>query len=158
MTTAVALWQVAGKSTTLTTMDPPADPAAAAAVVLIVEDDHDVGDRLQRTLAEVGLRTERAVTGQQALAALDRAMPALLLLDLSLPDMYGEAVGIASRQRYGDAVPIVVVSAFLRHDPCLPPLRAAAVVLKPFNLADLLGTVARFVPLPLLPTSRHRAR
>jgi DNA-binding response OmpR family regulator len=114
--------------------------------VLLVESDHALGDRIQRSLAAVGLRTERAVSGQQALALLARTQPALLLLALDLPDMFGEAVARAARERYGDALPIVVLSAVRRQDPRLPPVKAAAVLPQPLVLDDLLRLVARFVP------------
>ncbi len=62
--------------------------------------------------------------------------------------MYGEAVAGAARERYGDTLPIAVLSAVQRQDPRLPQVKAAAVLLHPVELADILRLVARFVPLP----------
>jgi hypothetical protein len=39
--------------------------------------------------------------------------------------MFGEAVATAVRARYGDTVPIVVLSAVQRQNPRLPPVKAA---------------------------------
>jgi DNA-binding response OmpR family regulator len=119
------------------------DRLPRSAVLLIVEDDHALGDLLQRTLSEAGYQTARAVDGQQALAWLAHTCPQLLLLDVALPDMHGETVAALARDRYGEALPIVVLSGFLRSDPRLPPVKAAAVLPKPFDLADLLQTLPR---------------
>lgn len=127
-------------------------PSTSRPLVLVVEDDHAAADLLQTALAEIGLPSERAVTGAQALHLLARVRPALVLLDLSLPDMHGETVGQAVRDRYGDEIPIIVISAFPRRDPRLAPLRALALLSKPFDLDDLLHLVVRCLP----PTPRER--
>jgi len=118
---------------------------AATETLLLVEDDPAIGDLLEQALSGEGYATVRAVDGQQALAWLARSCPQLLVLDLALPDMHGEAVAVAARERYGATLPIVVVSGFVRGDPRLPPVQAAAVLPKPFELEDLLHTIARLV-------------
>lgn len=73
-----------------------------------------------------------------------RAPPCLILLDLRLPAMDGSAV-VAQRQLPGPAAAIVVLSAEPDGQWEARELGAAGYLRKPFDLDDLLITVARQV-------------
>ena len=60
--------------------------------ILIVEDDHGVGQLIQRTLERNGLLTTRVVKGAEAIERISQGQYCLLLLDYQLPDMTGKQV------------------------------------------------------------------
>ena len=82
------------------------------AQVLVVDDDPKTRDMLRRTLQKAGWTVAEAANGREALEALERAKPALVLLDLLMPDMDGFEV---LERLNGDAtwreVPVIIVTA-----------------------------------------------
>jgi DNA-binding response OmpR family regulator len=67
-------------------------PAIRPHRVLVVEDDPDLGRVLMATMAGAGIDAHLATTGREAMAAIDRAPPELLVLDIGLPGEDGFAV------------------------------------------------------------------
>lgn len=58
-------------------------------LLLVVEDNEMNADMLMRRLNRKGFQTAWAVNGLQALEMLEQLKPALILMDLSLPEMDG---------------------------------------------------------------------
>jgi len=114
----------------------------ARPLVLVVDDDPDILDAICDILEGEGYRVARARHGLEALAAVDREPPAVILLDLMMPVMDGLAFAHALRARERDGgVPIVVISADGN------PQKVAAVgakgfLAKPFDIDALLAQVA----------------
>jgi signal transduction histidine kinase/ActR/RegA family two-component response regulator len=77
--------------------------------VLVVEDDRRDADLIVALAGGIGLRTEVVHTVDTALAAIRRARPRAVVLDLRLPDGRGEMVLEAIRA-LGHHVPVVVVT------------------------------------------------
>jgi PAS domain S-box-containing protein len=67
-------------------------PALRAGRVLVVEDDEDLARVLVRGVERRGFDAELARTGREARAAIERAAPGLVILDLTLPGEDGFAV------------------------------------------------------------------
>jgi len=81
-------------------------------LVLVVEDDADTRDMLERNLQKEGWQTAVASNGQLGLAALERAIPQLILLDLMMPEMDGFEFLNELRKRAGcERIPVVVITA-----------------------------------------------
>ena len=59
------------------------------AQVLVVDDDWKSRDMLRRTLAKEGWTVAEASNGREAISLLERSRPALVLLDLMMPEMDG---------------------------------------------------------------------
>jgi len=82
------------------------------AQVLVVDDDPKTRDMLRRTLQKAGWTVAEAATGGEALEALERVKPALILLDLLMPGMDGFEV---LERLQGDEtwceVPVIIVTA-----------------------------------------------
>lgn len=80
--------------------------------VLVVEDDPATAELIRRTLEAEGWTVTHARNGREALARLDEAPPALILLDLMMPEMDGfdflEALRAPPRS---SEVPVVIVTA-----------------------------------------------
>jgi DNA-binding response OmpR family regulator len=57
--------------------------------VLVVDDERDVCRLLTYNLEQAGFETEAASTGAEALLAAGRSPPAVVVLDVGLPDLSG---------------------------------------------------------------------
>jgi signal transduction histidine kinase/ActR/RegA family two-component response regulator len=66
--------------------------------VLVVDDNRDAADNLALLLRTRGLQVHVAYDGSQALALAERARPAIVVLDIGLPDMSGLQVARALRR------------------------------------------------------------
>ncbi len=80
--------------------------------VLVVEDDPAASDLMRRTLEGEGWRVSIAHNGREALTQMDREEPALILLDLMMPEMDGfEFLSEIRSLPRASTVPVVVVTA-----------------------------------------------
>lgn len=113
--------------------------------VLVVEDDSDLAMVVQFVLERGGYEAVVAADGIDALEKLDHGLPGLVLLDMRMPRMNGEQFAAELRHRYGDAVPIVVVTAAEHAHARAESIAAADVLPKPFDVDALLDMVARHV-------------
>jgi DNA-binding response OmpR family regulator len=104
---------------------------------LVVEDDAEMAKVIAEMLDANGYRVERAASATEARRKLGQVRPALILLDLILPDVDG--LVLCSDIRRKTDVPIVVVSGTNRRRDAVLSLRLGAddFVLKPFDLAEL---------------------
>jgi CheY-like chemotaxis protein/anti-sigma regulatory factor (Ser/Thr protein kinase) len=98
----------------------PAGPAPAdivdlsdrAQYVLLASDNAATAASLHSSLAQLGIRTERAHNGYQALELAAQHAPAIILLDLFLPDLDGLATTQRIRQSERlHAIPVIAISA-----------------------------------------------
>jgi DNA-binding response OmpR family regulator len=113
--------------------------------VLIVEDDHSARVELGDVLRDAGYQVLEAPGGEAALRLAVSGDPAVILLDLILPD--GAGFDLLDRLRHlpsGERISIVAVSGFEERirDAKLAGARFDAYLLKPFGIAQLLSTVA----------------
>lgn len=112
--------------------------------VLVVEDDPSVRGLLDTLLTAEGYDVRTASDGTAGLLLATASRPALMLLDLMMPDLGGLRVLDELRASPELAsVPVLVVTG---KDEAVPALRdqlgADSVFLKPFAVADLLARVA----------------
>ncbi len=79
--------------------------------ILVVDDDAAARRLTRATLSRAGFDVVEAVDGQQALHAVQRAMPDLVLLDVSMPVMDGFTACAKLRELAGGArVPVVMMT------------------------------------------------
>jgi DNA-binding response OmpR family regulator len=107
-------------------------------VVLLVDDDAAIRRAVGAGLELEGFRVVRASGGHAALAAAETVAPAVILLDLAMPDLDGLEVLRRLRAR-GDDVPVCVLSARDEVDDRVRGLQAGAddYVVKPFALEEV---------------------
>jgi CheY-like chemotaxis protein len=80
--------------------------------VLIVEDDEQAREMLRRALSKEGWQVLEAGNGRMALERLNGLVPALILLDLMMPEMDGFEFMQQLRQRPDcRLVPVLVITA-----------------------------------------------
>jgi signal transduction histidine kinase/ActR/RegA family two-component response regulator len=112
--------------------------------VLVVEDDRGDADLIVALASGIGLRTEVVRTVDTALAALRRARPRAVVLDLRLPDGRGEFVLQAVRA-LGHHVPVVVVTVE-DDEGVTRPLGADEHLVKPIDGDRLVRWLKAAVP------------
>lgn len=107
--------------------------------IMIIDDDIYIGNVLEETLTKQGYGVLRAYSGTEALLALSRLKPDLVLLDLMLPGLNGEDVLPQIRE-----IPVIVISAKDDTDHKVDLLLGGAVdyVTKPFDTKELLARIA----------------
>ena len=116
--------------------------------VLVVEDSEVIRRVLRLILEAEGYRVVESPDGLRARSLARDHRPDVITLDLSLPDVDGREV---LRDLCADdsisQVPVVVISAFTEYLTGPERQRAADVIVKPFDLDDLLrrleGAISR---------------
>lgn len=109
--------------------------------VLVIDDERDLRSVLDFNLRSAGLETTLAATGAEALSALRRQVPDLVLLDLMLPDMSGTDVHRALKSDPRTRrVPVVMLTARGEEIDRLVGLELGAddYVTKPFSVRELI--------------------
>ena len=107
--------------------------------ILIIDDDEHIGNLEQELLEREGYAVLRAYSGTEALLLLKKTRPDLVLLDLMLPGLSGEALLPEL-----DGIPVIVVSAKAEVEDKTALLLggAADYLTKPFDARELLARVA----------------
>jgi two-component system response regulator MprA len=112
------------------------------AALLVVDDDAPIRRMLERTLAAEGYTVETAEDGGAALAAVERSVPDLMVLDVAMPGVDGVAVCRRLRGK-GLALPILLLTARDAVHDRVAGLDAGAddYLVKPFATEELLARV-----------------
>ena len=116
--------------------------------VLIVDEDPDVRTRVGRALLRAGLQVRECVEGEEALAAAGVERPAAVVLEVELPDVDGFEVCRELRDRFGDELPVVLVSGtrVTPHDRVAGLLIGADdYLVKPLSADELLVRLRRLL-------------
>ncbi len=108
-------------------------------LIAIIEDETPIRRFLRASLSVEGFRVIEATTLQEGLRIVTQQMPALVLLDLGLPD--GDGIDLVRQIREWSALPIVVISARGQEDSKIAALDAGAddYLTKPFGVGELLA-------------------
>jgi len=109
--------------------------------ILVVEDEPSMARVLQVGLEARGYDVRVATNGRQALAAVSYEEPAVVLLDLGLPDMDG--LEVCQRIQRFSRTSIIVLTADGAEDRKIVALDGGAVdyVTKPFSIDELLARI-----------------
>ena len=112
------------------------------AVVLVVDDEVRIRDLVRRYLEHDGHQVLTAASGAEALDIAQSAALDLIVLDLRLPDIGGEAVAREVRRR--SDVPIVMLTAKVDERDRIAGLETGAddYITKPFSPRELVLRVA----------------
>jgi two-component system nitrogen regulation response regulator NtrX len=118
--------------------------------ILIVDDDDDIRSALAMILDDEGYPTDVAPDGVIALEHLrSHRAPAMILLDLMMPRLDGEAMLLELRSDPSLAeIPVVVLSGHKLSSDRLSRMRADDFLLKPVDLDDVLTVVERYAGPP----------
>lgn len=108
-------------------------------LIAIIEDEPPIRRFLRASLSVEGFRVIEATTFEEGLRVVTQQMPALVLLDLGLPD--GDGIDLVRQIREWSMVPIVVISARGQENSKIAALDAGAddYLTKPFGVGELLA-------------------
>ncbi len=110
--------------------------------VLVVDDEPSIVDAVGTALRYEGYEVEEAATGREALAAVARFQPDLVVLDWMPPDIEGIEVGRRLRAQ-GFKTAVLFLTAKDATENKVEALRAGGddYVTKPFSLAEIVARV-----------------
>ena len=110
--------------------------------ILVVDDEPSIVDAVATALRYEGYEVEEASNGRDALAAVTREEPDLVVLDWMLPDIPGIEVGKRMRER-GFKTAILFLTAKDAVEDKVEALRAGGddYVTKPFSLAEIVARI-----------------
>ena len=111
----------------------------SGARIAVVDDDIYIGDMLEELLRREGYDVLRAYSGTEAVLLLESGRPDLVLLDLMLPGLSGEAV-----LPHLAGIPVIVLSAKAGVEDKVELLLSGAAdyLTKPFDTRELLARIA----------------
>jgi len=117
---------------------------AMGARVLIVDDEKLIRWSMSQALKEAGHVVEEAGTAAEALAAVEREVPDLVLLDYQLPDRLGTEI-MPELRRIAPRMPVIMVTAHASVPGAVEALRGGVCdyIGKPFEIGDLMQAAAR---------------
>jgi DNA-binding response OmpR family regulator len=109
--------------------------------ILVVEDETSIASFVAAYLKNAGYPVRTALNAQAALLEIANEMPALIILDLNLPD--GDGVELCRRIRKGSDVPILMLTARDEDVDKIIGLEVGAddYMTKPFNPRELVARV-----------------
>ncbi len=113
--------------------------------ILVVDDEEHITELLAMGLGYQGFEVERASSGRQALDAVARKAPDLIVLDVMLPDLDGFEVARRLRRDEGAStrVPVIFLTARDTTQDKVEGLRLGSddYVTKPFSIEELIERV-----------------
>jgi CheY-like chemotaxis protein len=111
----------------------------ANGTVLVVEDDEAIQELIESILRLDGYNVVCASDGLEALREVERIRPEIILLDMGLPNMDGEAFIETYHQTPSPHAPIIGVSAY-QIDPDLVS-KLSGFIKKPFDIPQLRAVI-----------------
>jgi DNA-binding response OmpR family regulator len=110
--------------------------------VVVIEDDDHIAELLELYLDQAGFRVARAVGGNDGLTLVDQRHPALVVVDIGLPDGI-DGFEVCRRLRAKSAVPILMLTARGDETDRVVGLELGAddYVTKPFSPRELVARV-----------------
>jgi CheY-like chemotaxis protein len=116
--------------------------------ILIVEDSCDLREMLRTILTAYGWNPILAESGRKALDKLEHETPAIILMDMSMPDMSGfELATILKKHCVYKSIPILAATAFPDHIARHRCLAAGCddFISKPFAIAALQSSLTNLM-------------
>lgn len=113
-------------------------------LVLVVEDEHGIAELLAVNLRHEGFEVMHAGTAEAAASAVDKALPALVLLDWMLPGQSGVDLLRRWRQRERTRdLPVIMLTARAQEGDRVQGLELGAddYVAKPFSTRELMARI-----------------
>lgn len=110
--------------------------------ILVVEDDKGLSQYLKELFLDNGYSVRIADDGISALNQLKKSEPDMVILDLGLPNMTGEAVCLEIRKKYPD-LPVIILTAKDSVSDIVVGLNLGAddYITKPFVADELIARI-----------------
>jgi CheY-like chemotaxis protein len=117
-------------------------------VILVVEDDAIMQRMALKVLRSRGFTCELARNGREAVSMAGNLQPALVLMDLSLPEMNGwEATRALKANGSTASIPVVAITAHAMVGDREAALAAGCseCLTKPYEITDLIALAERYL-------------
>ena len=116
-------------------------------VVLVIEDDPPVRELLQDVLGEIDYEVVAVHDGSAALQVIRSLRVGLITLDLDLPGLTGSELLRVIHERVSNVPPVIIITSGA---PVTRDLQAQAqaVVMKPFDVDELISIIRGLLPAP----------
>ncbi|WP_299653515.1 sigma-54 dependent transcriptional regulator [uncultured Tateyamaria sp.] len=114
--------------------------------ILIVDDERDIRELISDILEDEGYATRLAGNSDDAMAAINTAEPALMILDIWLKDSQMDGIDILKAvKRDNPGVPVVIISGHGNIEIAVAAIKQGAYdfIEKPFNIDQLLVVIRR---------------
>ncbi|WP_147105549.1 sigma-54 dependent transcriptional regulator [Tateyamaria sp. syn59] len=114
--------------------------------ILIVDDERDIRELISDILEDEGYATRLAGNSDDAMAAINTAEPALIILDIWLKDSRMDGIDILKAvKRDNPGVPVVIISGHGNIEIAVAAIKQGAYdfIEKPFNIDQLLVVIRR---------------
>jgi len=122
--------------------------------ILVVDDEKDYVELIKNILTAHGYEVNIAYNGEEAMDAVNKEKPDLIILDIKMPKMNGYQVCelLGKDLRYRD-IPFLMLTACGDAEEIKAGMKLGAVsyLVKPFKQTILLGLVQGLVDQALLP-------
>lgn len=113
--------------------------------ILVVDDQRDIVDLVVDFLRDEGYAIHGVTDGISALSAIEAQPPALILLDMFMPNMTGGEFWSYMQSRNLTSIPVVLMTASPNAAERMLAQGATSYLAKPFDLDQLLDCVGRYV-------------
>lgn len=115
-----------------------------ASRILVVDDEKMIRWSLGQALEGSGYIVDQAADGAEALEALGREIPDLVLLDFKLPDRSGIEI-LRSAKKIAPRIPVVMITAHASVGGAVEAMKEGAYdyISKPFEVEEVIQTVKR---------------
>jgi two-component system nitrogen regulation response regulator NtrX len=114
--------------------------------ILITDDERDIRELISDILKDEGFTTRLAGTSDECMAQIDKAVPALMILDIWLKDSRMDGIDILKQvKRDHPEVPIVIISGHGNIEIAVAAIKQGAYdfIEKPFNIDQLMVVIRR---------------
>jgi two-component system OmpR family response regulator len=121
---------------------PPTNGATPEARLLVVDDEPNIVELLSTSLRFAGFEVATAMTGSDAVRAVERTHPDLVVLDVMLPDIDGFTV-LRRLQAANRPLPVLFLTARDANDDKVTGLTLGGddYVTKPFSLEEVVARI-----------------
>lgn len=130
--------------------------------ILIVDDSDEIRDFLKKVLVTNNFKVVEAADGEQALEAVEKFLPDLVLLDFGLPKVTGETVCVKIKKDHPNII-VIALTEKTRSSDVVHGLQIGAddYISKPFVAEELIARIdTRFKTVinePIQPHSKSQA-
>ncbi|HEU5097821.1 MAG TPA: response regulator [Roseiflexaceae bacterium] len=111
--------------------------------ILVVDDETDIVNLVVELLEDEGYQVRSAFNGEMALAAIEHQQPAMILMDMYMPQMTGMMLLEHLRANGILDIPVVLMTASPRAAETVSDMALVDYLAKPFDIEQLLQCVAR---------------
>ncbi|MDH5395064.1 MAG: sigma-54 dependent transcriptional regulator [Gammaproteobacteria bacterium] len=114
--------------------------------ILVVEDDQILAEALQDTLVTAGYNVLMAEHGRMALTQLETETVNLIISDINMPQMSGDALLKRVKTLYPD-IPVMLMTAYGTIEQAVDAMRDGAIdyMVKPFEAEVLINMASRYI-------------